>query len=423
MTSKPDAIVTRHLIRNVLLTALLIVLVTVGVLWWRSLSGRKPAADTATAEETSEPREVQEAEAPYILSVDDAKATITDYYTLLSQNDFSGLRGHGFNEVASAVELGWTRQTGLEIHPEFISPDVQSMPEPVDTYAGNDLYEIGAFFTTVPPADCVKSLVTGATGPIGWIYHDALDGQWHIIDPTVPLATQAPVASNQSRQSNDKLVLVEMSSPGVFRNQWWAMTIFTVSVTSASKTADVSVVPRSFDSGISLEVPDSLTIGISSRDVPIVPTVNPDGSASPLVAKIHGVCTMWRGERQGFDRERIGQKLQQLDGTDMAPVDVTMGAENITPVFPVDNKTAEKTANLLNEEQIKRYGVDGVIVTMPLIDQQSYEQDALGYAAPEQAQDGQGQDGATDADATAATQGQATGVTTEGTDGSAGTTT
>lgn len=382
MTSKPDAIVTRHLIRNIIVTLVVTAAAVFGVLWWRHVSERKPVADTVTAEDTKEPEVVQEAESPYILSVDDAKSAITDYYTLLSQSDFAGLRSRGFNEVASAVEMGWTKQIQLEVHPEQIMPDVQSMPEPVDVYAGNDLYEIGSFFMTVPPTQSVKSVVTGETGPIGWIYHDALDGQWHIIDPTIPLGTQAPVASNQSRQSSDKLVLVEMSSPGVFRNQWWALTMFTVSVTSASKVADVSIVPKSFDSAVTVEVPDSLTIGISAASVPIVPTVNPDGTTNPLVSKVTGVCTVWRGDRTQFGRDRIGQSLQQLDGQDMAPVVVTSGAEDVTPIFPVDNRLAETTASLLNKEQIERYGVDGVIVTMPVLDQQAYEQEALGLGQP-----------------------------------------
>lgn len=380
MTSKPDAIVTRHLIRNILVTLILMAAAVFAVLWWRNLQGRKPAIDAVTSEQSTPaaPEEVQEAESPYILSVDDAKRAISDYYALLAQSDSAGLRSRGFNEVAGAVELGWTKQIQLEIHPEYIQPDVQSMPEPIDVYAGNDLYEIGAFFTTIPPAQCVKSVVTGETGPVGWIYHDAIDGQWHIIDPTIPLGTQAPVASNQSMQSTDKLVLTELSSPGVFRNQWWAITMFTVTVTSASRTGNVSISARPFDSGMTVDVPNSLLVGISATDVPMVPTINPDGTTNPLVAKVNGICTIWRGDRSNFSRERIGQGLQQLDGQDMAPVSVEYAGGQVTPYFPVDNRTAESTASLLNEEQIKRYGVDGVIVTTPLADQQAYEQQALG---------------------------------------------
>lgn len=406
MTSKPDAIVTKHLVRNVVVTVAVAVTALVGYLWWQSFKERKPAADTVeTTQTTADPEEVTEAEAPYLLSVDDAKSAITDYYTLLSRSEFAGLRSHGFNEVASAVELGWTAQIGLEIHPEYIVPDVPSMPQPVDTYAGNDLYEIGSFFTTVPPVQCVKSVVTGETGPIGWIYHDAIDGQWHIIDPTIPLATQAPVANNQTRKSTDGLVLVEMSSPGIFRNQWWAMTMFTVSITSASKMTNVEVQARTFDAGVTVEVPDSLLAGVLSSDVPVVPTTNPDGTTTALVAKVHGVCTMWRGERQNFDRGLIGQMLQQLDGSDMSPVSISTNTEDVTPVFPVDNRTAEKTSNLLNEEQIKRYGVDGVIVMMPLADQVAYEQQVLGIDQQEQGQQGtEGGDGTGDAAAGDGTQ-------------------
>ena len=384
MTSKPDAIITKHLIRNVLVTLVLVVIGVCGFLWWRSYSNRKPSIDSAPVAETphAESQEIVEAESPYILNVEDAKSALSDYYTLLSQGEFAGLRSRGFNEAASSVELGWTRQIGMEIHPELLVPDVPNMPEPVGTYAGNDLYDIKSFFATVPPTQSVKTIVTGETGPVGWIYHDAIDGQWHIIDPTVPLSTQAPVASNQIRKSNDGLVLVEMSSSGIFCNQWWAITMFTVSVTSASKVTGVSVMPRSFDDGVTVEVPESLTKGITTAEVPLVPTTNPDGTTNPLVAKVYGVCTIWRGERQSFDAGLIGQTLQHLDGSDMSPVEVTAGAENITPVFPVDNRLAETTANLLNEEQAKRYGVDGVIVTMSLADQQSYEQDALGIGQP-----------------------------------------
>lgn len=388
MTSKPDAIVTKHLIRNILVTLILTAAAVFGVLWWRNLSERKPAINTVTEEQETEPEEVQEAESPYILSVEDAKGAITDYYTLLAQNDFAGLRSRGFAEVSGAVEMGWTRQIQLEIHPEYIVPDVTNMPEPVDVYAGNDLYEISSFFATVPPAQCVKSVVTGETGPIGWIYHDALDGQWHIIDPTIPLGTQAPIASNQSRQSSDKLVLVEMSSPGVFRNQWWAITMFTVSITSASKVSNVGVARKAFDAGVTVEIPDTLAVGISAADVPVVPTTNADGTTNPMVAKINGICTVWRGERTQFNRERIGQGLQQLDGANLAPVSITVGNEDITPDFPVDNRSAETTAALLNEEQIKRYGVDGVIVTMPVADQVLYEQEVMGSTTPVSVPDG-----------------------------------
>lgn len=386
MTSRPDAIVTKHLVRNILLTMLVVAVAAGAFLWWRSMSARRPAVDTAPVETPVEQQEIQEAESPYVLSVEDATSTISDYYALLAQGDFVGLRQHGFEEVASAVELGWVRETGLEIHAEYIKPDAKDMPQPVGTYAGNDLYEIGSFFTTTPPQQCVKSIVTGETGPIGWVYHDALDGKWHIVDPAIPLATQAPAAGSQSRQSEDKQVLAEMSSSGVFRNQWWAITMFTVQVTSASKTDNVKIEPREFDDGITNEVPETLTKGIASSDVPIVPQVAADGTTSPLVAKASGVCIVWRGNRKDFDPSLIGQRLQQIDGVDMAPVRIVVRAEDITPVFPIDNKTAESTSALLNEEQVKRYGVDGVIASISVADQQAYEQQALGLGG----QQGQG---------------------------------
>lgn len=391
MANKPSTVITKHLVRNVVIFLLFLIAAVGGFFGYQMFTKRKPAADTiATQSDTQTSdgevaEELPQAESPSSLNVEEAKSAIEDYYTMLGQLNFAGLRTRGFDEAAGAIELGWVAQTGIVVVPDMIHPDVTAMPMPVSTYAGNDLYQIKDFFTQEPPKESVQSIVTGQTGPCGWIYHDALLGKWKIVDPVMPTGTQAPRASSESRVSDDRLVDVQLASPGIFRNAWWAVTMFSVDVTSASRTYDVTISERKgeerrFDDGVVVTIPESLLSGIHAANIPAVPIVNPDGTQSPQVAKAVGVVTMSRGTThvEEFDYARIGQPPMRLDGDDMCPVEIETGAgEKISPVFPVDNVTASATASLLNEQDIKNFELAALAEAakkQPAADQQTVEE-------------------------------------------------
>lgn len=378
MANKPRGVVTHHLIRNIIFLVVLVALGGTGAWVARSIATRGPAANSVVTPaepggdeggDDGAPAETEDAITT--LTIEDARDAVTTYYSMLAAQDFAGLRSRGFDSAAAVIELGWTSQMGLEIHPESLVADVDALPAPVGTWAGNDLYAIGDFFKAAPAADTVKSNITGATGPVGWAYHDALDGRWHIIDPTLPAGTQAPAASAQSRQSVDGLVDAETSSPGVFRNQWWAMTIMTVQVTSRATTYGVRVEPRAFDESVSVTVPDSLLAGIPGSEIPAVPPVNEDGTPAVAQKTISGVCKVWRGDLSSFPAERIGQSLMRIDGHDLSPVSIIANEEDVAPLFPVDNETAATVGRLLNDEQIEQYGLTGTATVAPAAGEQA----------------------------------------------------
>lgn len=367
MANKPVSVMTKHLVRNIVAIVVAVLLVAGGVLAWHALSSRGPAADSAGQSDPGDKESSGDevlAEEPSSLSVDGARSAISNYYLMLSRLDHAGLRSAGFDEAAGAVENGWVIQIAMQVYPDFINPDVTEMPQPVGVYAGNDLYDVRSFFTAAPPIQCVTSAVTGETGPVGWIYHDALENRWHFIDPLMPTYTQAPQVSNQSRVSEDGMVSVRMSCPGIFSNPWWAMGMFAVEVTSASMSYNVEVTANTFDEGVSVSVSDGLSKGVLASEIPVVPVLNPDGSQQPMVAKASGVCILTRGDRDMANAsiERIGQSALRLDGHDMCPVSILLRTgnqteENVAPLFPVNNEPISDSASLLNTQQLEQYDV------------------------------------------------------------------
>ena len=358
---------TKHLVRNIIMFVIFLLLAVGGFFAWQALTHRSPAADSTNQSGDSGSQDAADqvmAEEPSSLSVDGARSAISSYYLMLSRLDHAGLRAAGFDETAGAVENGWVVQMAMQVYPEFITPDVTAMPQPVGVYAGNDLYDVRSFFTSPPPIQCVTSVVTGETGPVGWIYHDALENRWHFVDPLIPTYTQAPQVSNQSRVSEDGLVSVKMSCPGIFCNSWWAMGMFAFDVTSAAKSYNIDVVTNKFDEGVTVTVTDGLSKGIKASEIPVVPTLNPDGSQQPMVAKASGVAVLERGGRDmtKASPERIGQPALRLDGHDLCPVSIILRTgnqteENVAPLFPVNNEPISESSSLLNTQQLEQYDV------------------------------------------------------------------
>lgn len=392
--NRPMSISTHHQRRSIIMTVLFLIGLGIAIFLYCAFGlhmferqAQQENANTQSPVTATEENGTVEASQ---LNIETAVNKIDTYYSLLSQKKSDQLRNEGFEAAAGAVEMGWLDDIEYSIDANNINPDATAFPAPVGSYAGNNVYSISSFFSSLPSEPTIHSIITGDTQVCGWIYYDSVANSWNLIDPTIPTATQAASATQISRGSNDGGVSTEVSTPGVFSNSWWAYAMVSVDVTSTSTDYDVSITPRDFDDGITADVPSTLLAGINRSSVgqPIeearrnanananansndaddenangnendsarteVTDRNNDGRADGRAA---GVCVIYRGTLDNFDPTLIGKDELRLDG-DICPVSIVAGEEDVTPIVTIGTDSAQDIAKLMNEEQMERYGIN-----------------------------------------------------------------
>lgn len=263
------------------------------------------------------------------------------------------------------MDLLWMKAVGYRIDGTKLSFGATSMPAVVGNWAGHDLYAIGDFLRT-PGTNAIHSIIVGDTDPVGWIWYDQKALVWHVIDPTIPTSTEAPVATNVSRKSIDGKVNVALSTPGAFSNPWWCVTQVAVNVRSSSADYPVTcTVNPAFDSGITTNIPQSLMGGLPPASAVVTEVdgqaqpsdATPDGADGakatqqrPVSTQIYptsanGICTIWRGQRTEFDMSRIGQDPLSLDGN-VCPIVLTAKDERILPDLVLTTNQSEHVQSL-----------------------------------------------------------------------------
>ena len=390
--NRPVSIATGRQIRSIILTIIFVIVVGLAIAAYCAFGlhmlDRHDADASANQESPVSVSDgnVQESQ----LNVETAKSKIKSYYSLLSQKKDEQLRNEGFETAANAMALGWFDAIGYSVDAGTINPDVDEMPKPVGSYAGNDVYAISDFFTKSPGDKLVHSRITGDTGVVGWIYYDQMANKWFVIDPTIPSKIQAAASTQISRSSADGNVAVNVSTPGVFSNPWWSFSMVAVDVTSNSTEYDVSISQREMDDGVTIEAPESLLSGIDKGSVgqkaeKHTENENSDDSENSdsksdadnenknesadeernddpdgdglTEGRASGVVIIYRGTIDTFDPSRIRQQPMSLDG-DMCPVTIVAGDEDISPVISVGADDAAQIAELMNEAQMERYAVN-----------------------------------------------------------------
>lgn len=268
-------------------------------------------------------------------TVDKAEELIIGYYAALESKDSTKLRALGCNDTANAVDLGWLDSIGWSLDASKIgTPSARSFPASQGLYAGCTLYKISDFFQD-DPMNVIKSNIIGNAGLEGWVYYDAMNAKWNLVDPTIPTSISAAQSKNVQRQSNDKSVTVKMSSPGAYSNAWWSYTQVSVNISNQSSST-VNISKSKFDNGITA----SLGNGIPN-------SVNAGGTAQ-------GVAVIYRGVTKNFGIEKIGATALEIDG-DVSPVRIDYNGEDVSPVFAIGNSDAKELQNLLTQDQIDKY--------------------------------------------------------------------
>lgn len=346
----PRKVTTKSLkIRRVIfigVAALLLIAVGVGIgfFFFANNTPTINATDISTLitrSSVDDDTEVMESEESQF-NIDAAKSTITQYYSLLSAYDQSGLAAAGFTEAASAISMGWLEQ--IEYSVEWSTePDVTELPDSVTMYAGCYVYKISDFFTT-EPTEVIHSNATGNTTYEGWVYYNRSTNKWVVVDPTIPTAISASESTTVTRSSSDSLVKTTMQSSGALSNPWWCVSDIYVEITSSASSYDVSVATRHIDDGVTVSVPDELLAGISR--------VNDGNSVT-----ISGICSVVRGVTSGFGVERIGSDALSLDGN-IVPVDIQTSTENITPLYAMGDAVAVDLAEYAAEAQSEEYSME-----------------------------------------------------------------
>ena len=394
--NRPMSISTHHQRRSIIMTVLFLIGLGIAIFLYCAFGlhmfERQAQQDNANTQSPVTATEENGTVEASQLNIETAVNKIDTYYSLLSQKKSDQLRNEGFETAAGAVEMGWLDDIDYSVDANNINPDATAFPAPVGSYAGNDVYSISSFFSSLPSEPTIHSIITGDTQVCGWIYYDSVANSWNLIDPTIPTATQAASATQISRGSEDGGVSTEVSTPGVFSNSWWAYAMVSVDVTSTSTDYDVSITLRDFDDGITADIPSTLLAGINRSSVgqPIeearrnananangnsndaddenadengndnssdrteVTDRNNDGRADGRAA---GVCVIYRGTLDNFDPTLIGKEELKLDG-DICPVTIVAGDEDVTPIVTIGTDSAQDIAKLMNEEQMERYGIN-----------------------------------------------------------------
>ena len=297
-----------------------------------------------------------------------AKEIITTYYTAIAERDSGKLRNLGNTAAANALERGWLDDIGFIVDISKISsPDHDGFPSPVGLYAGCSIYRIADFYN-MPANDAIKSDITGLTSVQGWIYYNPMITSWVIVDPVMPTAVARSQADNMQKASQDGMVTTTLSCPGAYSNPWWCYARIKVAVENSSLNPEpkVYVSPNNaFDRGITLQVPPELQGELGTATEGTVATVASEPAANGNISQVttttsiparkESICIIYRGTTSNFGIDRIGAKVQNIDGN-ICPITVTYGNENVAPVFPIGKSNLEDAQALITKEQISTYG-------------------------------------------------------------------
>lgn len=245
-------------------------------------------------------------------TVDGVRDVLTMYYSALAANDSNKLRGIGASDAASAIDQGWLAGVGYRMN-SIDTPSATSMPAPVGTYAGSPLYAIADFYAS-NPTDAIHTDATGDTPRVGWVWYDDVNGNWAIVDPTIPTAIQTPSSTTVTMASDDRTANVSVMSKGAYANAWWAWLSEAITI---STTAPVTMSKVSFDKGVTVMLPNELNGTING------------GIAS-------GSAIVTRGSLSEFDLSRIGQNPYSLSG-DMMACRIQTTSQDITPQLRIGN--------------------------------------------------------------------------------------
>ena len=375
-TDEPIKIVTKRLKRNRII-ALIIGIIAIGALAYYLAFGLGWASKFNNVTSTTAEVDITDFETKTNSGVEGAKTTINAYYNLLAQQDADGLKNYGFDDASAAMTMKWLTAINYEVDASLVDADVDTMPEPVGVYAGNNLYKISDFMTS-NPTGVIKSSITGTTGCEGWTYYDADKMTWVIIDPTIPTATQAAEAGNVSSSTEDNFVNVNLQCSGAYSNPWWSFAMMSVDISSSDVNNTVNVEMNTLDNGMTTIVPDSLLEGCpvakrvaisqqntnqnenqeenqNSNQNSNQSNTNQSTVNSISVTNAKGICCIYRGVLSDFNIDRIGAAPLRIDGN-VCPVIITVGDEDITPAFAIGTAASEDILRLLNEEEREKYG-------------------------------------------------------------------
>ena len=374
--NKPASIKTKRLTRNRIIIIIVTILALLGAAayCYFVLDLFKPQAQLADSLidkiETIDNGNIEYSSSQK--NIASATEAIGNYYTALANNNAGYLHEQGWDAAANAIELGWLPALEYKIDITRLMPTkTDFLPNSVGTYAGCSLYAISDFYLEVPQGT-ISSIITGLTGPVGWIYYDPIKAHWQVVDPTIPTALYAPEATDVGRKSSDEQITTIMTSSGAFANPWWAYMALTVDITAPNMNTPVAIAQKQLDAGVTSQIPQSLLDGLKpvqntqQQQQPTDPNQQQNANTNTITTqhlstlpegwvRASGIIIIQRGVLNNFSIDRIGQKAQQLDGN-VVPITIQTPTEDITPVFLIGTNTTDEFIKLWNAQEMELYG-------------------------------------------------------------------
>lgn len=384
----PYKLSTGSRIRNIILTILVFLLIAAGVGYGVYKAFGKdlfPKQETVVdAPKIVAPAE-KKPEAENLFTPQKAEETLVTYYNALASSDSEALRSIGADSAAAAVDNGWLAAMEYAVDTSKTStPVATEMPASIGIWAGNNLYNIIDFYDGTKTDASVRNNITGLSNLVGWIYFDSTQGRWAIVDPTIPIETNAPEIPNLVKYSQDRLIDIKMSSVGSLSNPWWSYAQLNYDITSSDETSPVTIAEREFDNGITTLITPTLLKGLpaATRKKAEAPAngenavqaqdnqtaqnqdnANAGNAAAQdqgevVPSKVAGICIIYRGVVSDFNFEKIGSAPLSITG-DINMLSISTERENLTPVYTVGNVKSSDLRALMSKEEIERYDASG----------------------------------------------------------------